>query len=33
VEDTGPDVNGRESGIITPHGVCTLWDPNEREAR
>jgi hypothetical protein len=33
VEDTGPDVNGRESGIIAPHGVCTLWDPNEREAR
>jgi hypothetical protein len=33
VEDTGPDVNGQESGIIAPHGLCTLWDPNEEEAR
>ena len=33
VEDKGPDVNGRESGIIAPHGLCTLWDPNEEEAR
>lgn len=33
VEDTGPDVNGRESGIIAQHGLCTLWDPNEEEAR
>ena len=33
VEDTGPDVNGRESGIIAPHGLCTLWDPNEEETR
>src|SRR5919204_3387466 len=29
VEDSGPDVNGKESGIIAPYGVCTLWDPNE----
>ena len=33
VEDTGPDINGRKSGIIAPHGICTLWDPNEEEAR
>lgn len=33
VEDSGPDVNGKESGIIVPHGVCTLWDPNKEEAR
>jgi hypothetical protein len=33
VEDTGPDVGGEESGIIAPHGICTLWDPNEEEAR
>jgi hypothetical protein len=33
VKDSGPDVNGKESGIIAPHGVCTLWDPNEEEAR
>jgi hypothetical protein len=29
VEDSGPDVNGKESGTIAPHGVCTLWSPNE----
>jgi hypothetical protein len=33
VEDTGPDVDGKESGIIAPHGLCTLWDPNEGETR
>jgi len=33
VEDSGVDVNGKESGIIAPHGVCTLWDPNEKEVR
>jgi hypothetical protein len=33
VEDTGPDERGEESGVIAPHGVCTLWDPNEEEAR
>ena len=33
VEDVGPDVNGKESGIIASHGVCTLWDPNKEEAR
>lgn len=33
VEDSGPDVYGKESGIIVPHGVCTLWDPNKEEAR
>ncbi len=33
VEDSGPDVNGRESGIIAPHGVCSLWYPNEEETR
>ena len=33
VEDLGPGVNGKESGIIAPHGICTLWDPNEEEAR
>ena len=24
-----PDVNGEESGIIAPHGLCTLWAPDE----
>jgi hypothetical protein len=33
VEDTGPDIYGKESGIIAPHGLCTLWDPNEEETR
>jgi hypothetical protein len=31
VEDSGHDVNGKESGVISPYGVCTLWDPNEKE--
>ena len=31
VEDRGPDVKGKESGIIAPYGICTLWDPNEQE--
>ena len=29
VRKDGPDVNGEESGTIAPHGVCTLWMPNE----
>jgi len=33
VEDSGADVNGIISGKISPHGVCTLWVPNEKEAR
>ena len=33
VEDSGPDVNGKESGIIAPYGLCTLWNPNEEETR
>ena len=33
VEDHGPDVNAQESGVIAPHGLCTLWDPNEGETK
>jgi hypothetical protein len=33
VKDTGPDIYGKESGIISPYGLCTLWDPNEEETR
>jgi hypothetical protein len=33
VENGGPDVNGRESGMIAPHGLCTVWAPNEEVAR
>ena len=29
VKDSGPDVNEKESVIIAPYGVCTLWFPNE----
>ena len=29
VTSSGPDVNSQESGIIAPHGLCTLWYPNE----
>jgi hypothetical protein len=32
VKDSGPDINEKESGIIAPSGVCTLWFPNT-EAR
>jgi hypothetical protein len=30
VKNSGPDVDGGESGIIAPHGVCTLWFPNDQ---
>lgn len=33
VRSSGPDVRGEESGIIAPHGVCTLWEANEQETR
>ena len=29
VRKDGPDVNGEESGVIAPHGICTLWTPNK----
>jgi hypothetical protein len=29
VTDGGPDVEGRQSGMIAPHGSCDLWHPNE----
>jgi hypothetical protein len=29
VKKDGPDVNGKESGIIAPDGICTLWMPDE----
>jgi hypothetical protein len=25
------DVLGRSSGVIAPHGLCSLWMPNEKE--
>jgi hypothetical protein len=33
VDDSGPDVYNKESGVIAPYGLCTLWDPNEQEIR
>jgi hypothetical protein len=33
VEDNGLDIYEKESGIIAPHGLCTLWDPNEEKTR
>jgi hypothetical protein len=33
VTDEGPDVNGKVSSEIAPHGICALWVPNEKEIR
>jgi hypothetical protein len=29
VRKQGPDVQGKESDMIAPYGVCTLWFPDE----
>ncbi|MGH9923876.1 MAG: hypothetical protein ACRD5B_00715 [Nitrososphaeraceae archaeon] len=31
VTDEGMDILGRSSGVIPPHGSCSLWMPNEKE--
>lgn len=31
VTDEGVDILGRSSGIIAPHGLCSMWIPNEKE--
>src|SRR5918996_5819939 len=31
VTDEGMDILGRSSGVIAPHGLCSLWMPNEAE--
>ena len=28
VEHDGPDVDGKKSGVIAPHGCCTAYDAN-----
>ena len=33
VTDEGEDVNGRSSDVVAPHGICALWEPNEKEIR
>ena len=31
VTDEGMDTMGHSSGVIAPHGLCSLWMPNEKE--
>ena len=31
VTDEGMDILGRSSGVIAPHGLCSLWMPNQEE--
>jgi hypothetical protein len=33
VTDKGPDVYGKSSEEIAPHGICALWEPNKEEMR
>ena len=32
VQDSGPDVNGKKSGIIAPYGACDLWYSGKQKA-
>jgi hypothetical protein len=31
VTDEGIDTMGNSSGVIAPHGLCSLWMPNQKE--
>jgi hypothetical protein len=31
VTDEGMDILGSSSGVIAPHGLCSMWIPNEKE--
>lgn len=31
VTDEGMDILGHSSGVIAPHGVCSIWVPNKQE--
>jgi hypothetical protein len=31
VTDEGMDIMGRSSGVIAPHGLCSIWMPNKKE--
>ena len=31
VTDEGPDVFNKSSNEIAPHGICSIWNPNEKE--
>ncbi len=33
VEDTGPDIFGNESGVISAHGCCNGYEPNYDKIR
>jgi hypothetical protein len=31
VTDEGIDIQGHNSGVIAPHGLCSIWTPNKEE--
>ena len=31
VTDEGVDIQGHTSGVIAPHGLCSIWTPNKEE--
>jgi hypothetical protein len=33
VTEEGEDVYGRTSGVIAPHGICALWEANDKEIK
>jgi hypothetical protein len=33
VTNEGQDANGTVSNVIAPHGICSLWTPNEKEIK
>lgn len=33
VTDEGQDLYGKTSNEIAPHGICSLWTPNEKEIK
>lgn len=33
VTDEGQDLHGHTSNEIAPHGICSLWTPNEEEIK
>jgi hypothetical protein len=30
ISSEGQDFEGNSSGIIAPHGICSVWEPNEK---
>jgi hypothetical protein len=33
VTEEGEDAYGRTSGVIAPHGICALWEANDKEIK